>query len=177
MTPDDLTSRAHGEAEDAARKFVHERHPQWHDVGVGIVQGSHYRAGFAAGAKWWEQNRPVAVPRHGEALTADYNQGPRDALTAARISPDAVRLADAALALAASSALSQDDTTKLLRTAQSAITFMATSENAEAERDTLTARLDRLRAGVSRALAIGLHERPAEAGDVLSRALLAEDET
>jgi hypothetical protein len=37
---------------EAAQAEVNQAHPEWHDVGVGIVQGSHYRAGFVAGAKW-----------------------------------------------------------------------------------------------------------------------------
>lgn len=38
--------------EQAARAYVNKRHPAWHDNGVGIVQGSHYRSGFVAGASW-----------------------------------------------------------------------------------------------------------------------------
>lgn len=34
-------------AKEAARKA-----PWWHDQGVGIVQGSHWRGGFEAGAAW-----------------------------------------------------------------------------------------------------------------------------
>ena len=38
--------------EDEARAEVNRRHPWWHDNGVGIVQGSHYRSGFVDGAEW-----------------------------------------------------------------------------------------------------------------------------
>ena len=37
---------------DEARSEVNRRHPQWHDNGVGIAQGSHYRSGFVEGAEW-----------------------------------------------------------------------------------------------------------------------------
>ena len=137
---------------------------------------------------------PDAVIVDGDWLKVQLDE--RDALTAARISPDAVRLADAALALATTSVLSQDDATALLRTAQSALTFMATSENAEAERDTLTARLDRMQAGIKgldqdthlfarlERLCIDGVSNPSTLADALQdemtrtlRALLAEDET
>ena len=39
-------------SEQEARAEVNRRHPQWHDNGMGIVQGSHYRSGFIAGAEW-----------------------------------------------------------------------------------------------------------------------------
>lgn len=44
---------------DAAREYVYKRHPQHHDQGVGIVQGSHYRAGFIAGAQWQAEQGPT----------------------------------------------------------------------------------------------------------------------
>ena len=40
------------EVAEGARAFVYGKHPEWHDHGVGIVQGSHYRSGFQDGAKW-----------------------------------------------------------------------------------------------------------------------------
>ncbi len=39
------------ESEKAAQE-AQRRHPEWHDRGVGIVQGSHWRSGFIAGAEW-----------------------------------------------------------------------------------------------------------------------------
>jgi len=38
--------------QEDARAEVNRRHPWHHDNGVGIVQGSHYRAGFVDGAEW-----------------------------------------------------------------------------------------------------------------------------
>jgi hypothetical protein len=37
---------------EEAGKEAQRRHPEWHDQGVGIVQGSHWRSGFIAGAEW-----------------------------------------------------------------------------------------------------------------------------
>lgn len=45
---------------DEALKHIHKRRPEWHDNGVGIVQGSHYRSGFADGAEW-AASRPAPV--------------------------------------------------------------------------------------------------------------------
>ena len=45
---------------DDARAEVNRRHPSWHDNGVGIVQGSHYRGGFVDGAEW-QASRKVEV--------------------------------------------------------------------------------------------------------------------
>jgi len=46
------------EVEESARAEVHRRHPEWHDRGVGIVQGSHFREGFVKGALWQASRRP-----------------------------------------------------------------------------------------------------------------------
>ena len=35
-----------------AREHIEKKRPSWHDNGVGIVQGSHYRSGFVDGAEW-----------------------------------------------------------------------------------------------------------------------------
>ena len=37
---------------DEARAYINQKHPAWHDNGVGIIQGSHYREGFVDGAEW-----------------------------------------------------------------------------------------------------------------------------
>jgi len=44
--------------EEAAREYVNRRYDPVHDRGVGIVQGSHYRAGFVAGAAWQAARMP-----------------------------------------------------------------------------------------------------------------------
>lgn len=46
---------------DKASEYIHKKRPEWHDNGVGIVQGSHYRSGFAAGAEWAEGILPTAT--------------------------------------------------------------------------------------------------------------------
>lgn len=68
--------------EEEALAFVNQRHPAWHDRGVGIVQGSHFRSGFVEGAKWAALRSVATVPvhertdppvnRHGDRLNDDY---------------------------------------------------------------------------------------------------------
>ena len=53
--------------EEAASEYVHRRHNPLHDVGVGVVQGSHYRAGFIAGAVW-QAGRMPSVEEVAEVL-------------------------------------------------------------------------------------------------------------
>lgn len=60
------------EARAEAAKFVREKHPEWHDVGVGIVQGSHYRSGFENGAAWWASRQPSEA--EVETLTAEIHE-------------------------------------------------------------------------------------------------------
>lgn len=43
-----------------AQEAVNEKHPWWHDQGVGIAQGSHYRAGFVDGAAWQAERADAA---------------------------------------------------------------------------------------------------------------------
>ena len=47
-------------SDNEARDYVNLKHPSWHDNGVGIVQGSHYRSGFVAGAEW-QASRKVEI--------------------------------------------------------------------------------------------------------------------
>lgn len=58
------------EVTERAREYVNKKHPAWHDNGVGIVQGSHYRSGFVDGAKW--QASQPATDAQVEAAWAAY---------------------------------------------------------------------------------------------------------
>jgi len=192
-SPDDLTSRAQVEAERLRPV-------------TGVADDTERRdnllwsAGYVTGATWAAAQAPstealsddTCCPRCGCPTMCP--EGQIEARVAEKISPDAVQLADAALTFAATSVLSQDGATALLRTAQSVLTFMATSEDAEAERDTLTAQLDSLRAGIER---LNLHSYLPDCDNLAYlceddnclwwdmtyalqadlRALLAEDET
>lgn len=48
---------------EEARAAVHNARPPWHDNGVGIVQGSHYRSGFVDGAVWADARLGGAEPQ------------------------------------------------------------------------------------------------------------------
>lgn len=64
---------------DEARAYIHKKRPEWHDNGVGIVQGSHYRSGFADGAEWALTASSVIRRIQAEAHDQGYRQGIRDA--------------------------------------------------------------------------------------------------
>src|SRR5690606_13947799 len=51
-------AEAEKEAREAATVYIHEMRPEWHDRGVGIVQGSPYRNGFEDGAAWQASRAP-----------------------------------------------------------------------------------------------------------------------
>lgn len=63
---------------DEARAYIHKKHPEWHDNGVGIVQGSHYRSGFADGAEWALADSSVVRRIQAEAWDAGYVDGATD---------------------------------------------------------------------------------------------------
>ena len=63
---------------DEARTYIDKKHPWWHDVGVGIVQGSHYRGGFIKGAVWASQREPsdAEVEAAAKALAGRFGEPP-----------------------------------------------------------------------------------------------------
>jgi hypothetical protein len=50
--PDPTEMLADWKAKTDAAAEAESRHPSWHDRGVAIVQGSHWRAGFKAGFEY-----------------------------------------------------------------------------------------------------------------------------
>lgn len=59
--------------ERAASQYVNHRHPMQYDRGVGIVQGSHYRAGFVAGAVWQAEQARAALAAARDGEVADQH--------------------------------------------------------------------------------------------------------
>lgn len=54
-----MSDTAREAVREAAGNHIHRARPEWHDNGVGIVQGSHYRAGFIDGAEWQASQQPA----------------------------------------------------------------------------------------------------------------------
>lgn len=55
---------------DDAREYISRKRPEWHDNGVGIVQGSHYRSGFVDGAEWALRGRQALNVERENAASA-----------------------------------------------------------------------------------------------------------
>lgn len=77
LTPASEATQDDTEAvEKAATEFVNRKHPAWHDNGVGIVQGSHYRSGFVAGAVWQSDQARRSTPATREEIArTTYTEG------------------------------------------------------------------------------------------------------